>query len=195
MKQKQYQLEGPWGDLFSTSVDCVGKLLPGCDRLDRLVRTVNGIARATEALNAGCLSLLDDCRETFLWLIPRCGKVEHLVSATRCIARVMRRFGVDWSSLLDACRCRLMQLVPECEDLAAAVRVVDCIVAIAPLVAVEENEATTSDEDSSSDLYPEADTSVATGTRIIEIPWHPLQPPALAREQGNTSRLPCTDRP
>ena len=116
MKQRYYQLEASWDDLFSASVGCVSRLLPGCDRLDRLVHTVNGIARATESLNAGCVDMLDECRETFMWLIPRCSKIGYLVNAARCIARVMKRFGLDWSSLLDECRIRLMQLLPECEE-------------------------------------------------------------------------------
>ncbi len=195
MKQKQYRLEAPWGDLFSASVGCVGKLLPGCDRLDRLVHTVNGIARAAEVLDAGCSSLLDDCRETFLWLIPRCGKIGHLINAARCIVRVMRRFGLDWSSLLDECRRRLLQLLPECEDLAVAVRVMDCIVAIAPLVAVADDEATPCPDEADNIGKSPRVTSASVTSRIIELPCNPLQAPALARERSSTPCLMCGDRP
>lgn len=195
MKQKQHQLEAPWGNLFSTSVECVSRLLPGCNRLDRLVHTVNGIARATDTLNAGCASLLDDCYESFLWLIPRCEKIGHVVNATRCIARVMRRFGLEWSTLLNECRHRLMQLLPECEELTTAVRVINCIVSIAPLISIddEENAPSPDKAEHPGKVLPLAPAIVTS--HIIEIPRSSLQGPALARERNATSCLLRGDRP
>ena len=190
MKQRHYQLEASWDDLFSASVGCVSRLLPGCDRLDRLVHTVNGIARATESLNAGCVDMLDECRETFMWLIPRCSKIGYLVNAARCIARVMKRFGLDWSSLLDECRIRLMQLLPECEELAAAVRVINCIVEIAPLISLSDTDNAPSagtTDDTAAVSSPE--TPVAVLSRSMETPSNPMTPPAMPRGDSNVPYL------
>lgn len=155
-KTSRYTLHPEWQTLQIAGLRQLIHLIPACNRLDKLVRTIRTLVRIRQTGSPDIVPLLKACHEKIELLIAESDHIPHLINATDTVALVVHSCDTSWAPLLAACSRRLTELIQESGDISHVIQMLNCISRNTPLIGEADPSAGRIPDDRLPEEMPEA---------------------------------------